>query len=45
MKQELLNEFKVEELEQRYEMGRWIDSVKVGYNDNNVEINGTFDIE
>ena len=28
--QEMLELFKVEELEKRYEMGRWIGSVKVG---------------
>ena len=36
MKNELLEEFKVEELEKRFEMG-WVDSVKVGVQYENVK--------
>lgn len=40
--QKLLENFKVEELEQRYEMGRWVESVGVGYKDEKVDVLVTF---
>lgn len=41
---QLLEKFQVEELEKRYEMGRWISRVKVGVQYENVKVSGTFEV-
>lgn len=43
--QDLLKKFQVEELEKRYEMGRWVSRVKVGVKYENIEVDQTFDID
>ncbi len=41
-KKQLLEKFQVEELEKRYEMGRWISEVKVGVQVEEVKVSATF---
>lgn len=41
---QLLNRFQIEELEQRFEMGKWIGKVKVGVQYEEVKVSATFDI-
>lgn len=39
-----LEKFQVEELEQRFETGRWISEVKVGVEYEGVSVHGTWDV-
>jgi hypothetical protein len=41
---QLLEKFQVEELEKRYEMGRWVSEVKVGVEVENVKVAVTFEV-
>lgn len=44
-KKQLIDNFEVEELESRFEMGKWIGSVKVGVKYEKLEYSQTWDIK